>query len=107
MELEIIKEKENPLFGRKEVQIGVDNQVTPTKDEIKILVAQKFSTQPENISIKGIHGKFGSQSFIINANIYSSSEEREKAEPKKKKGAESQEAPKEEKSAADAGDKKE
>ena len=84
MEAEIINEKENPLFKRKEVQISVENQVTPSREEILGLVAQKFSTQPENISIKGIHGRFGSKIFMINANIYSSSEGREKAEPKKK-----------------------
>ena len=51
MEFEIIKEKENPLFGRKEIQINVEAQVTPSRNEIKDLIAQKFSTQQENISI--------------------------------------------------------
>ncbi len=84
MEFEIIKEKENPLFGRKEIKGSVEAEITPNRDEIRNLVAQKFSTQPEKISIKGIYGKFGSKSFMINANIYTSSEEMEKTEPKKK-----------------------
>ena len=91
MEFEIIKEKENLLFGRKEIQISVEAQVTPSRNEIKDLIAQKFSTQPENISIKGIHGKFGSKNFTINANIYSSKQDRDKMEPKNKKEAEANE----------------
>ncbi|MCK4647583.1 hypothetical protein KAT24_01485 [Candidatus Pacearchaeota archaeon] len=88
MEFEIIKEKENQLFGRKEIQISVEAQVTPSRNEIKNLIVQKFSTQAENISIKGIHGKFGSKTFMINANIYSSKEEKENMEPKNKKSEE-------------------
>ena len=85
MEFEIIKEKENPLFKRKEIQVSLDAQITPNKNEMTESIAQKFSTQPENIIIKGIHGRFGSKNFIINANIYSSKEEKEKTEPKRKK----------------------
>ena len=84
MELEIIKEKENPLFGRKEILGSIEAQITPSNNEVENLIVEKFSTQPENISLKGIHGKFGSKSFMVNANIYSSSEEKKKAEPKKK-----------------------
>jgi len=84
MEFEITKEKENPLFKRKEIQISLDAQVTPSKNEMINLIAKKFSTQSENISMKGIYGKFGSRNFIVNANIYSSKEEKDKVESKKK-----------------------
>ena len=92
MELEITQEKENPLFGRKEILGSIDAQVTPSKNEVEALIVEKFSTKPEMISIKGIHGKFGSKSFMVNANIYSSSEEKKKAEPKKKVKGEKQNA---------------
>jgi ribosomal protein S24E len=91
MELEIIKEKENKLFARKEVQIKIESPVSPSKNEMTTLIAQKFSTQPENISVKGIHGRFGSKSFMVNVNIYTSKEVKEEVELKKKKGAKSQE----------------
>jgi ribosomal protein S24E len=84
MEFEIIKEKENPLFKRKEIQISLEAQVTPSKNEMIDLIAKKFSTQSENISMKGIYGKFGSRNFTINANIYSSKEEKDEVESKKK-----------------------
>ena len=84
MEFEIIKEKENPLFGRKEIQVNLEAQITPSKDEAINSIVQKFSTNVENISLKGIHGKFGSKEFTIDANIYSSKEEKENMEPKSK-----------------------
>ena len=85
MEFEIIKEKENILFNRKEIQIKLEAQITPSKNEMFEAIAQKFSSQPENISLKGIHGKFGTKEFIVNANIYSSKEDKEKTEPNSKK----------------------
>jgi ribosomal protein S24E len=84
MEFKIIKEKENPLFERKEIKGSVDAEITPSKNEMIDLIAKKFSTQPEKISLKGIYGKFGSKSFLVNVNIYSSKEEKQKAEIKKK-----------------------
>ncbi len=91
MELQITQENQNPLFNRKEIQFKLEAEVTPSEKEITELIAQKFSSQPENISVKGIHGKFGSKTFTINANIYESAEEKQAIENKKKKGAESKE----------------
>jgi ribosomal protein S24E len=87
MEFEITQEKENPLFNRKEIQLSLEAQITPSKNEVIQSIVEKFSTQPENININGIHGKFGSNNFIINANIYSSKEDKEKTEPKSKKSS--------------------
>ncbi len=89
METEIIQENQNPLFNRKEIKFRVEAEVTPSEKEIIELIAQKFSSQPENISVKGIHSKFGVKEFIISANIYVSQEDKETIEnKKKKKGAE-------------------
>ena len=93
MELEIIKETENPLFKRKELQLSLDAETTPSEKEMIEAIAQKFSAPAENISMKGIHGKFGSKTFTINANIYESAEEKKAIEQKKKKGAEAEEKP--------------
>ncbi len=91
MEIKIIQENQNPLFNRKEIKFNVEAEVTPSEKEIIELIAQKFSSQPENISIKGIHGRFGSKTFTINANIYDSPEEKQAVEQKKKKSAEPKE----------------
>ena len=94
----ILNEKENPLFNRKEIQVSVEVEITPSHADVEKLICEKFSTQIENIKIKKISGKFGSRTFTITANIYNSKEDLEKTEPKSKKKVEEkkqvEEAPK-------------
>jgi len=95
--MEVINEKENKLFNRKEIQINVEAEVTPSHKEAKKLISEKFSTLPENIRIKKIAGKFGSKVFEISANIYSSKEDLKKTEFFSKKEAEQEKKPEPEK----------
>ncbi len=81
----ILNKKENPLFNRKEIDISVKNNITPKIYEAEEFISKEFSVAPENVKIKKIKGQFGSRTFVINANIYSSKEEKEKIEPKSKK----------------------
>jgi len=90
----VIEEKENPLFNRKEIQFDVEAKITPNRTEIGKLISEKFSTQIENIKIKKIHGKFGSNNFNITTFIYKSEEDKNKLEIKKKKEEKSSETPK-------------
>ena len=83
-----INEKENKLFNRKEIQINIKAEVTPSHKEAKELISKKFSIQPENIRIKKISGKFGTKIFTISANIYPSEAEKNKIEIFSKKEAE-------------------
>jgi ribosomal protein S24E len=84
METKIIEEKQNPLFKRKEVKIIVESPVSPTLKEAEKIISEKFSSNEENTKIKTINGKFGRNTFLISANIYSSKEDKEKTEPKAK-----------------------
>jgi ribosomal protein S24E len=86
---EVIKEKENPLFHRKEIEVIVEADVSPRYSEAEDFLSKQFSAPIENIKIKRIMGKFGSHKFRITANIYTSKEIKDKIEPKekKKKGA--------------------
>lgn len=109
MELKIIQEKENLLFKRKEIQGSVESEVTPSRANIKELISKKFSTSDDSIKIKKILGKFGSKTFIIGANVYSSKEDKERIEPESKKEKvekkeKTQEEKIEEKSAESQGD---
>jgi len=79
--IQIIKEKENPLFNRKEIQVSIKAEITPSREEIQKLISEKFSTSIENIKIKKISGKFGSKTFIIIANIYASIKDKNNIEP--------------------------
>jgi ribosomal protein S24E len=88
MEFKLLEEKENPLFSRKEVVFDVNAKVTPSNDEVQKLITEKFSTESGNVKIKKIHGKFGSNDFKVSAFIYKSEDDKNKIEPKSKKGIE-------------------
>ena len=89
-ELRILEEKKNDLFNRKEVKAVLDSNTTPSREQVLELLSKKFSVPTENIKITGVHGKFGTQSFDISANIYASEEEKNKIEIKKKKEADAE-----------------
>ena len=63
---------------------------TPNKNEILQLISEKFLSALENVSIRGIHGTFGTKEFTIIANIYNSEQEKNNVEKKKKKGVRSE-----------------
>lgn len=85
IKLNILEEKDNELFNRKEIKATAEAEITPSREEVMKALAEKFSIPEENIKIKGIHGKFGSKTFSIEANLYVSAEEKEQIEIKKKK----------------------
>lgn len=90
MEFKLLNEKANPLFNRKEIEASIEAEVIPNKQEVKKLISEKFSVPPEAIKLKGIHGKFGSKTFRVGANVYNSVEDKEKIEPKLKKEKEAE-----------------
>lgn len=81
---EILKQRENPLFNRKEIEISIETNVAPKISEAEAFIAKELSSNPENVKIKKIKGNFGSQRFIISANIYNSKEDKDKIEKSKK-----------------------
>jgi len=83
----IIEEKENSLFKRKEIKFSVDSEVNPSHADARKIVSEKFSTPEENIRIKKILGKFGSKNFTILVNIYASEQDKLDTEGKSKKDA--------------------
>jgi ribosomal protein S24E len=88
MTLKIIKEKENPLFSRKEISFEIYSEIVPNHKDILDKISKKLSVSEENIKIKKISGKFGSKNFIIDANVYESPEYKSKTEKKSKKKSE-------------------
>ncbi|HLC78104.1 MAG TPA: hypothetical protein VJH92_03195 [Candidatus Nanoarchaeia archaeon] len=83
-ELKKIKEVDNPLFKRKEVQFSIHSNITPSNSESEKLIAGKFSVGQEVVAVKKIQAKFGSNNFLIDANVYASRDDKIKTEPKKK-----------------------
>ena len=80
--MKVISEKQNPLFNRKEVKILVESQVTPSKAEAEKIISDKFPSAIENVKINKVKGRFGCKTFLINANIYNTFEDKENFEPK-------------------------
>ncbi|MGA2130090.1 MAG: 30S ribosomal protein S24e [Candidatus Pacearchaeota archaeon] len=85
MEIKILEEKNNPLFGRKEVKGTVESEINPSRVQILEVISKKFSSPVENIKIKNIRGNFGKKTFTIEANVYTSEKEKNIVEVKKKK----------------------
>jgi len=91
----IIEEKENPLFKRKEVKFTINAAITPSHAIARKIISEKFSTLEENIRVKNILGKFGSKNFTISAHIYASEQDKLDTEGQSKKdaGAQPESAP--------------
>ena len=90
MTLKILKEKENPLFKRKEISFELPSEITPSNKEVLELISKKLSVSKEAIKIKKIYGRFGSKNFIIDVNAYSTKENKEEVERKTKKEIEAE-----------------
>lgn len=82
--IKILHEKENPLFNRKEIQIIINSDKTPSKEDSLKLISNNFSVSPECIAIKTIKGKFGRDEFTITSNLYKSEDAKNSVEPKLK-----------------------
>src|SRR3989338_1501085 len=82
--VKILQEIENPLFKRKEIKIIIDSVSTPTIEDSKKLVSEKFSKPIEAIAIKSVKCKFGRKTFKIEANVYNSAKDKDKTDPKQK-----------------------
>lgn len=85
MDFKITNERKNDLFGRKEFEIHVESNSTPSRDELGKLISEKLSSPVERMVIKKIDSNFGSNTFLIKVFVYNSEDEKNKIEPKKKK----------------------
>jgi len=81
---EIIENKDNFLLKRNEVKLKVEQLVNPSYEEAVKLIEENFKAEKDNIVIKSIKGRFGTNSFVISAFIYKTKEDKEIFEPKKK-----------------------
>ena len=106
MEIKLIQEKNNALFKRREIAGIVVSDIVPSRNQTIEILSKKLSVSPDSIKLKGIHGKFGTHEFRIEANIYDSKQTKDKVELKKKKEAETEKRKAEENIAADADKKK-
>jgi ribosomal protein S24E len=88
--INIIEEKKNDLFKRKEIVAEVRSSKIPSRDELLDIVAKKFSAEKQVVVVERIKGKFGSSSFRFFAKVYASEKDKEKVERKSKKNKKSE-----------------
>jgi len=83
--INITKELDNPLFNRKEIELELASEITPSRLEVQEALSKKFSTLKDTIRVKQILGQFGSKTFKIVASIYTSKKDLEETESFSKK----------------------
>ena len=102
MEINIIEENVNALFSRREVKVEVSSETIPSNEEAKRIIADKFSVNEDVVRIRKIDTKFGSQSFLIIADVYDSKEEFLRVVKKTKQEIEAEKKAEEERLKAEA-----
>lgn len=101
MEINVRKEHDNRMLGRKEIVVGAwfDGK-TPSREEVKEAVCKKLNMNPELFEVVKVDQSFGAKECEVTAYEYQSKEAMEKNTRKSKeaKPAEAQKpAAKEEK----------
>ena len=81
--MEIVEDKENFLFNRKEVKIIVQAEKNPSYEEASDMISKQFKSEKDNVVIREVKGKFGRNTFLISASVYKTKQDKERFEPKK------------------------
>jgi ribosomal protein S24E len=84
IKMEVIKDFRNELLKRKEVKMVVQNSGNPGFGDAKKVIAKKFKVVEENIAMKNVKGKFGRDTFLLDAFVYDTKEDLDRVEPVKK-----------------------
>ena len=80
--MKVMNDFRNTLLKRREVLFMVNHSHNPGLVYALKITAEHFEAPEENIAIKSVRGKFGRNTFLINAFIYDSKNDRESFEPK-------------------------
>ncbi len=70
MEIQIIRDKTNPLLKRRELSLKIQNKGTPSRIEVKNKIAALANSRPELIVIERLETVFGKQEVAGAASIY-------------------------------------
>lgn len=82
MDLKITRNKDNQLMGRKDItfQLGHDGEQTPSRTQVRQLVAAELGTKTENVVIAAMQTEYGLGRTTGTARAYKSPEEARKTE---------------------------
>ena len=82
--IETIKDFKNELLGRRELKVVAEAEKNPGFANAAKIIADEFKAKEDLIVVKEVKSKFGRNTFLIDALIYYSAEDKEKVEPKKR-----------------------
>ena len=80
MELKKVSEKENALFGRKEVAFTATCSPTPSRDKIAEAVSVACKCAKDCVVVDKVGQKFGTKTVQVHAKVYKSADEAKKVE---------------------------
>ncbi|MEK6893661.1 MAG: hypothetical protein AABX07_05675 [Nanoarchaeota archaeon] len=82
--MKIINDFRNELLNRREAKAIVESENNPSFQSAVKMISEQFKAVEELIAIKRISGKFGRDSFLLEAFIYDSIKDKENKEPRKR-----------------------
>lgn len=82
--MKTILDTKNSLLKRREVKVLVESASNPGFVAAGSDIASQFKAKEDSIAIKAVRGKFGRNTFLIDAYIYDSAADKAKIEPKVK-----------------------
>ncbi len=82
--MKITSDFRNELLNRREVEGIVESESNPSFQLAAKMISEHFKAAEELITIKRIAGKFGRDSFLLEAFIYDSIKDKENKWSKKK-----------------------
>ena len=74
MEIQIIKDKKNPLLKRREISVAVKNKTTATRIELKNKLAALLNSKPELIVVEHLDTIYGKQEMVGTVSLYQTEE---------------------------------
>ena len=74
MEIQIIKDKTNPLLNRREISVAVKSKTTATRIELKNKLAALLNSKPELIVVEHLGTIYGKQEMVGTASLYQTEE---------------------------------
>jgi small subunit ribosomal protein S24e len=74
MEIQIIKDKTNPVLKRREISAAIKNKTTASRIELKNKLAALLNSKPELIVIEHLDTIYGKQEMIGTVCLYETEE---------------------------------
>ena len=75
MDLDVIEEKSNAMLNRRELRLKIyHNAATPSRAEVKKIVALKFDVDPDLVVVDNMKSEFGKSETKAYVKVYESAD---------------------------------